>query len=149
MTDLEDFLGSLRRKRRELLNDFSKQEHKIAGHLLTYGRVSHSKDSSEAERMNALLGEKVEYESGDRRVDDLLLFDNILVLANYVDVLKATIDWINRQIEESGIFDKIKELDKVTQFMGVIDAAKKRYTDAVEEAENRQKMSQAWRSYVS
>lgn len=149
MTDLEDFLGSLRRKRREWLNDFGKQERKIAENLLTYRRVSHSKDSSEAERTNALLGEKVEYESGDRRVDDLLLFDDILVLANYVDMLKATIDWINRQIEESGIFDKIKDLDKVTQLMSKIEAARKGYTDAFEEAENRQKMSQAWRSYIS
>lgn len=139
LMNYEDYLESLRSRYKAEQKNLDKEASETGRKLMTYGHILNSRQSSEAEKVRASLGKTIEYETDDRRDHDMILLGDVLVLANYVDVLRETIDFLAKQIEESGVLDKVKDIDNIAELAKMVKAAKERYEKSVKQRKKDEK----------
>lgn len=145
---MEEFLESLRRKAEEWRKDFIKRENEASTKMQTYLRLQ-VKDSSKLEKVKGLIGQESLYESGDRRVCELLLMNDLHTLAEYVDFHRALIDRLDKELEESGIREMLEDIKTIKELVGIIKERKKRAENTVKEAKESEKEIKAKLSYIS
>jgi hypothetical protein len=145
---LEEFLESLRRKAEEWLTDFIKRENEASTKMQIYLRLQ-TKDSSELEKVKGLVGQESLYESGDRRGYDLLLMNDLHVLAEYVNVYRALIDRLDKELEESGIREMLEDVKTIKELVETIKELKERAETATKEANKTEKEMKEKLSYIS
>lgn len=145
---MEEFLESLRRKAEEWLTDFIKRENEASTKMQIYLRLQ-TKDSSELEKVKGLVGQESLYESGDRRGYDLLLMNDLHVLAEYVNVYRALIDRLDKELEESGIREMLEDVKTIKELVETIKELKERAETATKEANKTEKEMKEKLSYIS
>jgi hypothetical protein len=89
--------------------------------------------------VKALIGIESLYESGDRRTSDLILLNDLHVLAEYVYEHELLIDKLDIELEESGIRKLIKNTEAINDLVERIRQLKEQNVNTVAEAENREK----------
>jgi hypothetical protein len=124
---------------KERQKEFNKSEKEASEKMRVYLPASKGKDSSEIQRVKALIGIESLYESGDRRTSDLILLNDLHVLAEYVYEHELLIDKLDIELEESGIRKLIKNTEAINDLVERIRQLKEQNVNTVAEAENREK----------
>ena len=146
---MEAFLGILRRKVEKWRKDFNKRENEACEKMRTYLHTSQAKDSTDAQRVKALIGEQNLYESGDRYAYDLTLLEDIHVLGDYVNVNSALINKLDEELEESGIREVLKHVKTIKELVDTINGLKEQAETDFENAQERQKKRKRKLSYIA
>jgi len=146
---MQDFLLSLRRKVKDGQKEFNKSEKEACEKMRAYLLTSKGEDSVEIQRVKALIGSENLYEGGDRRTSDLILLNDLHVLAEYVYEHKSLLDKIDRELEESGIRNLIKNTVAINDLIEQMRQITEQRKNAVAEAEKREKELKRKPDYVS
>lgn len=77
----------------------------------TFESVLKSGESSEAQKVKALLGRMLEYDRLERLSSQLSLLYILQIFAFKAKVVKISIDNINEQLAKSGILEKTKDIE--------------------------------------
>jgi hypothetical protein len=146
---MQDFLLSLRRKVKDGKSEFKRSEKEACEKMRIYSSASKGKDSLEIQRVKALIGKEHIYESGERLVSDLLLLDNIHILAEYMYEQKLLLDKIELELEESGIRKLIKNTDAINELVERIRQLKEQTANRSTKDKSSQKELKRKLDYVS
>ena len=135
---MQNFLLSLRRKMKDGQREFKRSEKEANEKMRLCLSASEGKDSLEIQRVKGLIGKEHIYESGDRLASDLLLLDNIHILAEYVYEHKLLLDKIDRELEESGIRNLVKKTEAINLLIERMGQIAEQRKNDVAEAEKRE-----------
>ena len=139
----------LRRKLKEWQKDFNKRENEASEKMRTYLRTSQARDSTDIQRVKALIGKQSLYESGDRYANDLILLEDLHVLAEYVNIHRVSIDKLDKELEESGIRELLKDVKTIKELVETIKGLKEQAKTDVENAQKRQKKMKRKPFYIA
>jgi hypothetical protein len=78
-----------------------------------YENILKSKETSEIQKVKALLGRMLEYDRLERLSSQLSLLYILQMFAFKVKVMKISIDNINEQLTKSGILEKTKDIEDI------------------------------------
>ncbi len=92
---------------------FDESKHFASKQIETCEKVLQSKESSESQKVKALLGRKLEYDRLERLSSQLSLLYILQIFAFKVKILKISIDNINEQLARSGILEKTKDIEDI------------------------------------
>ena len=129
---LEEFMEVLRREREKWLEESKRRHELVTERLRTYERIMDSKESSEAQNVKAFLQKVIVLESEERKTYELIILSDILVLANYVEIIHFGI----MRLEDE--FEGVEEMkERKNEIDNLVKLLKTYYADVQKIRESR------------
>ena len=137
---MDEILQMLEKVAERTQKVLEEREHLASEQIVTYEKMLKSKDSSEAEKIKALLLRMLEYDRLERLSSQLSLLYILQMFAFKVNVLKISIDNISEKVEKSEKTKVVEDTKKHIERLTILLEAQNEALKKIEE--NR-------RSYVS
>lgn len=110
MDEVLDLLDKTTKKTQQV---FEESKEKAAKQGLIYDQVLLSKETSEAQKVKALIGKAIELDRLERLSSQLSLLYILKIFAFKVKVLEIEVDNLNEQLARSGILEKQMEIENI------------------------------------
>jgi hypothetical protein len=110
---LDEVLELLDRTAKRIQKTLEENKEKAAKQTAAYEKILHSKEATEEQKANAIMGKTLEVDRLERLSSQLSLLYALQIFAFKVKVLEITVGNINEQLGKSGILEKSKEIEDI------------------------------------
>lgn len=110
--ELDEILAILEKNTKRTQSILDESKSLTSKHIESYDRILKSRETTEAQKVRALLGKTLEHERLERLSSQLILLYILQIFAFKAKVLKISIDNIDEQLK-SGILEKTKEIEDI------------------------------------
>lgn len=108
---MDEILEILEKTAKRTKKALDESKHLTYEQMEAYESILESKESSEAQKVKALLWRMLEYDRLERLSSQLSILYILQMFAFKAKVLRISIDNINEQLVKSGILDKTKDIE--------------------------------------
>jgi len=137
---LDEILELLEKTTRRSQKIFDESKDSGYKQIEIYENILKSKETSELQKVKALLGRMLEYDRLERLSSQLSLLYILQMFAFKVKVIKISIDNINEQLAKSGVLEKTKDIEDIKNNIDMLRILLEAQYESIKEiGENRSK----------
>ena len=110
---MDEILNLLEKATKRTQKTLDENKHAASIQIEALERVLKSKESTEAQRVKATLGRKIEYDRLEGLSSQLSLLYILQMFAFKVKILQISVDNIKEQLAKSGFLNKTKDIEDI------------------------------------
>ena len=110
---MDEILKLLEKATQRAQKAFDDNKHSASEQIDAYENVLRSKESSEAQKVRAMLGRMLEYDRLERLSSQLSLLYILQMFAFKVKILQISVENIKEQLAKSGLLEKTKDIEEI------------------------------------
>lgn len=110
---LDEILKMLEKATKRAQKALDENKHSASNKIDAYEKVLRSRESSEAQRVRAMLGRTLEYDRLETLSSQLSLLYILQMFAFKVKILQISVENIREQLAKSGFLEKTKDIEDI------------------------------------
>jgi hypothetical protein len=139
---LDEILKLLEKATKRTQNTLDENEHSASEQIAAYEGTLKSKESSQEQKIRALLGRTIEYDRMERLSSQLSLLYVLQMFAFKVKILQISVDNMKEQLAKSGFLDKTKDIEEIKKNIDTLTILLEAQNEAMRRiGENRKELS--------
>jgi len=139
---LDEILNLLEKATKRTQKALEENKRSSSVQIEAYEKVLKSRESSEAQRVKATLGRKIEYDRLEGLSSQLSLLYILQMFAFKVKILQISVDNVKEQLAKSGFLDKTKDIDDIKKNIDTLTILLEAQYEALKQiGENRENLS--------
>jgi hypothetical protein len=139
---LDEILNLLEKATKRTQKILDDNKNAASAQIEAYEKVLRSKESSEAQRVKATLGRKIEYDRLEGLSSQLSLLYILQMFAFKVKIIQISVDNVKEQLAKSGFLDKTKDIDDIKKNIDTLTILLEAQYEAMKQlGENRENLA--------
>jgi hypothetical protein len=139
---LDEILKLLEKATKRAQKALEENKHSASNQIDAYEKVLRSKESTEAQKVRAMLGRTLEYDRLETLSSQLSLLYILQMFAFKVKILQISVENIKEQLAKSGFLEKTKDVEDIKKNFDTLTILLEAQYEAMKQiGENRKDMS--------
>jgi hypothetical protein len=139
---LDEILKLLEKATKRAQKALEENKHSASNQIDAYEKVLRSKESSEAQKVRAMLGRTLEYDRLETLSSQLSLLYILQMFAFKVKILQISVENIKEQLAKSGFLEKTKDIEDIKKNFDTLTILLEAQYEAMKQiGENRKDLS--------
>lgn len=139
---MDEILKLLEKATKRAQKALDENKHTACNQIDAYEKVLKSKESSEAQRVRAMLGRTLEYDRLETLSSQLSLLYILQMFAFKVKILQISVENIREQLAKSGFLEKTKDIEDIKKNFDTLTILLEAQYEAIKQiGENRKDLS--------